>query len=597
MKWFYNQKIGKKLIISFLVLCFITGLVGFLGLRNMGKINDMLHSLYKNDTIGISDLKGSNIDFLNFSRAEGNFLLASSTEEREKFQKLMDTYEQKMKEKLGQVKPLLLTDASKETLANLQKAWEDYRSVNKKVLDLAGKEAPASRKESVELAQTLGREKLHVVDDLFKELNKHKEDNGQHSYEESDVVYADSRMLMLIGILAGILIGVGLGVFMSRLISKPITECVKISDLLAEGHLDMQIDATSTDETGQLMAAMGNMVRTLREIVGDVRIAADNVAAGSEELSASAEQMSQGATEQAASAEEVSSSMEQMSSNVRQNADNAMQTERIAVRSAEDAKEGGSSVARTVTAMKEIAGKISIIEEIARQTNLLALNAAIEAARAGEHGKGFAVVASEVRKLAERSQTAAAEISTLSVSSVDVAEKAGAMLQSLVPDIQKTADLVQEISAACNEQNTGADQINKALQQLDLVIQQNASASEEMASTSEELQSQAAQLQSSIGFFKVGNGSGASSRMVSAASRKGREQKGNGRMQIKLAHKANIAHPGAGTIHRMFEGSRSAGNGTAAFGNGEASGKVKGVDLDLCAEAGTSVLDDEFERY
>jgi len=196
--------------------------------------------------------------------------------------------------------------------------------------------------------------------------------------------------------------------------------------------------------------------------------------------------------------------MEQMAANIKQNADNALQTEKIALKSAEDAKEGGEAVAQTVSAMKQIAEKISIIEEIARQTDLLALNAAIEAARAGEHGKGFAVVASEVRKLAERSQTSAAEISSLSGSSVEVAEKAGNMLVKIVPDIQKTAELVQEISAASNEQNAGADQINKALQQLDQVIQQNSSASEEMASTSEELSGQAEQLQTTINFFKIG---------------------------------------------------------------------------------------------
>jgi methyl-accepting chemotaxis protein len=251
------------------------------------------------------------------------------------------------------------------------------------------------------------------------------------------------------------------------------------------------------------MQALSAMVQNLTQVVGDVKSAADNVTAGSQELSATSEQMSQGASEQAASAEEASASMEQMSSNIRQNADNSMQTEKIAIKSASDAQESGLAVAKTVAAMKEIAAKTSIIEEIARQTNLLALNAAIEAARAGEHGKGFAVVASEVRKLAERSQLAAGEIGALSLSSVQVAENAGELLQKLVPDIKRTADLVQEISAACKEQDSGAEQINKAIQQLDQVIQQNAGASEEMASTAEELASQAEQLQGTIAFFKI----------------------------------------------------------------------------------------------
>jgi methyl-accepting chemotaxis protein len=273
---------------------------------------------------------------------------------------------------------------------------------------------------------------------------------------------------------------------------------------IAGGNLLVDIKERSGKD--ELMRALGAMVQQLSEVVSEVKGAADNVAQGSMELSSGSEGMSQGASEQAAAAEEASSSMEQMSANIRQNADNALQTEKIATKSATDAIEGGKAVAQTVLAMKEIAGKINIIEEIARQTNMLALNAAIEAARAGEHGKGFAVVASEVRKLAERSQAAAGEISKLSVSSVDVAEKAGEMLAQLVPDIQKTAELVQEISAASKEQDTGASQINKAIQQLDQVIQQNAGAAEEMSSTAEELSSQAEQLQSTIAFFKVKEG-------------------------------------------------------------------------------------------
>jgi methyl-accepting chemotaxis protein len=288
-----------------------------------------------------------------------------------------------------------------------------------------------------------------------------------------------------------------------RGIALPLKKAIEVADKLAEGDLTEEIDVKNKDEIGKLLIAMKNMVDKIKGVVADVKTASDNVASGSQQLSSGAEQMSQGTTEQAASAEEASSSIEEMNATIRQNSDNAMQTEKIALKSAADATESGKAVNEAVAAMKNIAEKITIIEEIARQTNLLALNAAIEAARAGEHGKGFAVVASEVRKLAERSQVAAAEISQLSNSSVEVAEKAGQMLEKLVPNIKKTAELVQEISAASKEQTSGADQINAAIQQLNQVIQQNAGAAEEISSTAEELSSQAEQLQSTIAFFKV----------------------------------------------------------------------------------------------
>jgi methyl-accepting chemotaxis protein len=273
------------------------------------------------------------------------------------------------------------------------------------------------------------------------------------------------------------------------------------AERISEGDLTVTIQKRS--EGDKLMMALQDMVDKLSTVVQEVKDGADNVAAGSEQMSSTASQMSQGASEQAAAAEEASSAMEEMTANIRQNADNSRQTEKIAGKSAEDAREGGQAVEETVIAMKTIAEKIAIIEEIARQTDLLALNAAIEAARAGEHGKGFAVVAAAVRRLAERSASAAGEISKLSTHSVEVAEKAGRLLSQIVPDIQKTAQLVQEITAASSEQNTGADQINSAIQQLNCVVQQNASASEELSSTSEELSSQAVQLQDLVGFFKI----------------------------------------------------------------------------------------------
>jgi methyl-accepting chemotaxis protein len=278
-------------------------------------------------------------------------------------------------------------------------------------------------------------------------------------------------------------------------------DITEVTKEIANGNLMVEVKPRSAED--ELMIALASMVEKLSGVVNDVKAAADNVAAGSREMSGNSEQMSQGATEQAAAAEEASSSMEQMSANIKQNADNAMQTEKIAVKSSEEANEGGKAVSQTVSAMKEIADKINIVEEIARQTNMLALNAAIEAARAGEHGKGFAVVAAEVRKLAERSQSAAGEISELSASSVEIAEKAGSLLANILPSIERTADLVKEITAASREQDSGAEQINKAIQQLDQVIQKNASAAEEMSSTAEELSAQAEHLQGAVAFFRT----------------------------------------------------------------------------------------------
>lgn len=308
---------------------------------------------------------------------------------------------------------------------------------------------------------------------------------------------------LVIGAVVALLFGLLMSWMVARGIARPLQEAVEITEKISNGDLNVEVEVNSGDETGQVMTALQNMVRRLGQVVGDVKVVTGQVSSGSDAISAAGQQMSQGATEQAASLEEISSSMEQMAANIRQSADNAKQTEQIAKKASEDALQSGEAVITAVAAMKDIAKKTTIIEEIARQTNLLALNAAIEAARAGEHGKGFAVVAAEVRKLAERSQIAASEIGERSTFTVEVAEKAGRLLDSLVPDIEKTSELVQEISAASREQDTGAAEINRALQQLDQVVQQSAASSEELASNSEELSSQSDQLTETMGFFKL----------------------------------------------------------------------------------------------
>ena len=277
------------------------------------------------------------------------------------------------------------------------------------------------------------------------------------------------------------------------------------AETIAAGDLRVKVELLSDRDT--LGKSLTAMIERLRQIMLDVRAAADQVAAGSEELSGSSQQVSQGASEQAAAVEEISSAMEELASTVAQTADHARQTAGIANKTSAEAVDGGKAVAETVAAMQHIAEKIELIEEIARQTNLLALNAAIEAARAGEHGKGFAVVASEVRKLAERSQVSAQEIKGVATTSVETATRAGKLINDIVPQIQKTAELIHEIDAASNEQARGIEENAKAIQQFDQVIQANSAAAEELASTSEELTAQAAQLKESIAFFKVDEGS------------------------------------------------------------------------------------------
>jgi len=314
---------------------------------------------------------------------------------------------------------------------------------------------------------------------------------------------AFAKTLLISVVIGALLIGLAAAAWISISISKGLNRAVAVAEAIAAGDLTQTVEVKGNDEITDLLRAFGAMSDKLRDVVGQVTSAAENMSSGSQELSASAEQLSQGSTEQASSTEEASSSMEEMAANVKQNAENASTTEKMASQSAKDAEASGLAVGKAVDAMQTIAAKINIVQEIARQTDLLALNAAVEAARAGEHGKGFAVVASEVRKLAERSQAAAAEIGTLSVDTVKVAQEAGSMLAKLVPDIKKTAELVEEITAACREQDVGSTQINQAIQQLDKVTQQNAAASEQVSATSEELAAQAEQLQTTIAFFRL----------------------------------------------------------------------------------------------
>ncbi|MBF0555492.1 MAG: CZB domain-containing protein [Nitrospirae bacterium] len=402
------------------------------------------------------------------------------------------------------------------------------------------------------LVKGIDRAPTDSIDGIVKFLQEKQAAAMSEFQNEGNKKYKSSRNTTLGVIAAMVLLSIIIAALIIRNITNSLFKGLNVANSLADGDLTVEIEVDGNDEISRLLRAMKNMTDKLKEVISNLRVTAEGVTAGSSELSSAAEGLSRGTIEQAASVEETSSSMEQMSSNIQQNTDNAVQTERLASKSSKDAAVSGKSVTDAVTAMKEIATKISIIEEIARQTNLLALNAAIEAARAGEHGKGFAVVASEVRKLAERSQKAAGEITQLSATSVVIAENAGDMLTKLVPDIRKTSELVQEIAAASNEQNTGGQQINRALQQLDHVIQQNAASAEELASTSEELNSLADELQSAISFFKTGEMT-ANQRRTPARKPKLIQQIAHQPAHAKPAPRPHTPHPANKGIAESFD--------------------------------------------
>ncbi len=525
---FKNMKIGTRLKLGFVLVLFLLLGIGLAGSWGVNALSSTTVKILGTDAKIAEHSARARADILLLRRGEKDFFLnIGSPEKQAEYYKAWNVALEHLTARLSDLEKVTMLQQDKDVIKNLKNELSSYTDGFSKVYNMlqAGKlKTPQEANKAI----SEYKDSIHKMEKLAEDFAA----EGEKRMDAQEGIIKDyaSRTLKVIVTLS--LISIAFGVATAFII-----------------------------------------VRKLTEVATSIREAADNVAAGSQQLSASTEQLSQGSTEQASAIEEVSSSMEQMVSNIRQTADNSQQTDKIAIKSAGDARDGGKAVADTVNAMKQIADKISIIEEIARQTNLLALNAAIEAARAGEHGKGFAVVASEVRKLAERSQTAAAEISQLSSSSVQIAEKAGDMLNRLVPDIQKTAELVKEISAASNEQNSGAEQINKAVQQLDQVIQQNAGSSEEMASTSEELSSQAEQLQHAVSFLMVdGNGTSAGIAVV--------------RKKAKAAVKTAVAHISHEKTHER-----------ALALAGRQPDKPKGVTLDLGHGNGSDKLDGEFERF
>ena len=537
-----NWTVGTRIRAGFGAVILITLMVGFFAYAKVGQIDktsvaitgDSLPSVYFIGRIHTNAERAMGMVLQHAASNDAEVMARSDAEIRDL---RTDTAQW-----MSKYEKLPTTDKDRELFGVLSEGRKSFWDAADEVLRVSRTGTVEAKRRAMEMALTQLRPLHAKYVAAANNLIAFNQDGADQDSKDIEGSVRSAREGVLIGLGLALAAGFAISLLVIRSITRPLETAVKLVHRVSEGDLTEKAEVSSTDEFGRMLTAMNGMVQnlktaaehtmqlsegdlnvepkplsekdvlgqalvkmvhSLRKTVAEVMDAARNVASGSEEMSAAAQQLSQGATEQAASAEESTSSMEQMASSVQQNADNARQTDKIASKAAEDARSSGDAVIHTVGAMKEIAEKISIIEEIARKTDLLALNAAVEAARAGEHGKGFAVVASEVRKLAERSQTAAGEISRLTAEGVRTADGAGQLLSKLVPDIQKTAELVREIAAASAEQSTGAAQINKAIQQLDQVIQQNSAASEEMASTAEELSAQAELLQSAVGFFKI----------------------------------------------------------------------------------------------
>jgi methyl-accepting chemotaxis protein len=533
-----NMRIGIRLGLGFALLILLLTILGLISINTIDGLSQQIDRFYRHPFTVNTEMLRIDANLVRMHRSMKDVALAQNVEGIEAAARKVDELESRVYDAFKIVKERFLGD--KSTVEEAERSFKEWKPIRDEVIRLM---KAGDRVKAAEITKTRGAALVEHCSNTIHAILEFSRGKAEAFVNNADKMQQDAIKLTLVMMIGAILVGVLVAWRTARGITGPLAAAVMLSDQLATGNLDQNVDthANTRDEIGLLMGSMGRMVENVRRVIGEVRRAADQVTFGSQALNAAAQGLAQGATEQAASIAETSSAMEQMSANIAQNSDNANTTQGIAQKAAKDAEEGGNAVAQAVQAMKEIASKIGIIEEIARQTNLLALNAAIEAARAGEQGKGFAVVAAEVRKLAERSQSAAGEISQLSSTSVGVAEKAGRIIHSLVPDIQKTAELIREINSSSQEQNQGSGQINQSIQQLDQVIQHNAGAAEEMTTTAEELSAQAEILSQSIDFFKLGQHASAGKETARKPSHQGKSKPPGKALQVARPLKKEAA--------------------------------------------------------